>query len=92
MSRDFEQRSPLNLADKISAPVLIFQWNSDILVVLEQSLIYKKLLDNGLRAELINYSREGYVLRKDKTLIDALKEKKDSTSPSTYIKKRIYIC
>lgn len=67
--RTFKARSPLNLIGNISAPVILFQGLDDKVVPPEQSrLIAERLAENGITAELHEFSGEGHGFRRSETI------------------------
>ncbi|KAG6887411.1 hypothetical protein C0992_012379 [Termitomyces sp. T32_za158] len=69
----YRERSPINHADRIVAPLLILQGNIDKVVPKEQAdLIYKKVETKGGIVEYKLYPGEGHGWRKAETIVDAL--------------------
>ena len=69
----FARRSPLNLIDGITAPVILFQGLEDKVVPPEQSrLIVAKLKQRGINVEYREFSGEGHGFRRSETIIAVL--------------------
>ena len=69
----FAKRSPLNLIDGITAPVILFQGLEDKVVPPEQSrLIVTKLKQRGIDVEYREFAGEGHGFRKAETIIAVL--------------------
>ena len=69
----FARRSPLNLIDGITAPVILFQGLEDKVVPPEQSrLIVAKLKQRGIDVEYREFAGEGHGFRKSETIIAVL--------------------
>ena len=69
----YKSRSPINSADKISAPVLFLQGLDDVVVPPNQSkVMYDCLLKNKVDTALINYVGEGHGFRNPETRTNAL--------------------
>ncbi|KAF7329062.1 Peptidase-S9 domain-containing protein [Mycena kentingensis (nom. inval.)] len=69
----YAERSPVDHADKIVAPLLILQGDIDRVVPKEQSeVIYESIKRRGGVVEYKLYEGEGHGFRKEDTLVDAL--------------------
>lgn len=69
----FDARSPINLTDSISAPLILFQGLDDSIVPPEQSrLIADKLRRRGIDVELHEFAGEGHGFRQAATIIAVL--------------------
>ena len=69
----FAARSPLNLIEGITAPVILFQGLDDKVVPPEQSrLIVGKLKARGIEVEYHEFAGEGHGFRKAETIIAVL--------------------
>ncbi|KAG6890181.1 hypothetical protein C0995_010886 [Termitomyces sp. Mi166 len=69
----YQDRSPLNHADRIVAPLLILQGDIDRVVPKEQAeLIYEKVKAKGGVIEYKLYPEEGHGWRKAETIVDTL--------------------
>ena len=69
----FAKRSPLNLIDGITAPVILFQGLEDKVVPPDQSrLIVTKLKQRGIDVEYREFAGEGHGFRKAETIIAVL--------------------
>ncbi|MDP8924238.1 MAG: prolyl oligopeptidase family serine peptidase, partial [Chloroflexota bacterium] len=69
----YVERSPVTLADRIRAPLLILQGDKDDVVPPNQSeAIHKKLAARGVPVELKVYEGEGHGWRKLATVLDEL--------------------
>ncbi len=69
------KRSPLTIANKISAPVIFFQGTKDAVVPLEQAETMSKALQaQNIPTELFVFEGEGHGFRKKETIITALKQ------------------
>ena len=69
----FARRSPLNLIEGITAPVILFQGLDDKVVPPEQSrLIVDKLKRRGIDVEYREFAGEGHGFRKAETIIAVL--------------------
>ncbi|KAJ7074651.1 Alpha/Beta hydrolase protein [Mycena amicta] len=69
----YRDRSPVTHADKIVAPLLILQGETDRVVPKEQAeVIYESIKRRGGVVEYKLYPDEGHGFRKEETLIDAL--------------------
>ena len=69
------QRSPLNLIDNISSPIILFQGLDDKVVPPEQSqLIASKLRNKGLDVAYHAFADEGHGFRRADTIIKVLNE------------------
>jgi len=67
------ERSPLNLIDGISAPVILFQGLDDKVVPPEQSrLIVEKLRDRGIDVEYHEFEGEAHGFRRAETIVAVL--------------------
>jgi len=70
----FARRSPINLIDGMTAPVILFQGLEDKVVPPEQSrLIVAKLKQRGIDVEYREFAGEGHGFRKAETIIAVLK-------------------
>lgn len=69
----FARRSPINLIDRITAPVILFQGLDDKVVPPEQSrLIVDKLKQRGIDVEYREFAGEGHGFRRSETIIAVL--------------------
>jgi dipeptidyl aminopeptidase/acylaminoacyl peptidase len=69
----FAARSPINLIDRISAPLILFQGLDDKVVPPEQSrLIVEKLKKRGIDVGYHEFAGEGHGFRKAETIIAVL--------------------
>ena len=69
MKKIYEERSPVENIDKISAPVLLLQGKDDKVVPPEQSeKIYLKLKEKNMPTQLILFDEEGHGFRKSSTI------------------------
>jgi dipeptidyl aminopeptidase/acylaminoacyl peptidase len=69
----FASRSPVNLIDRIRAPVILFQGLDDKVVPPEQSrLIVDGLKRRGIEVAYHEYAREAHGFRKAETIIAVL--------------------
>ena len=69
----FARRSPFNLIDGITAPVILFQGLDDKVVPPEQSrLIVAKLKQRGIDVAYREFAGEGHGFRKAETIIAVL--------------------
>lgn len=69
----FARRSPINLIDGMTAPVILFQGLEDKVVPPEQSrLIVTKLKQRGIDVEYREFAGEGHGFRKAETIIAVL--------------------
>jgi dipeptidyl aminopeptidase/acylaminoacyl peptidase len=69
----FAKRSPINLIDRITAPVILFQGLDDKVVPPEQSrLIVDKLRQRGIDVAYYEFAGEGHGFRKAETIIAVL--------------------
>jgi dipeptidyl aminopeptidase/acylaminoacyl peptidase len=69
----FAQRSPLNLIEGITAPVILFQGLDDKVVPPEQSrLIVEKLRERGVEVGYHEFAGEGHGFRKAETIVAVL--------------------
>ncbi len=69
----FAQRSPINLIEGITAPVILFQGLDDKVVPPEQSrLIVDKLKQRGIDVEYREFAGEGHGFRRSETIIAVL--------------------
>jgi dipeptidyl aminopeptidase/acylaminoacyl peptidase len=69
----FAERSPLNLIEGITAPVILFQGLDDKVVPPEQSrLIVEKLKERGVEVGYHEFAGEGHGFRKAETIIAVL--------------------
>ena len=69
----FARRSPLNLIEGITAPVILFQGLDDKVVPPEQSrLIVGKLRQRGIDVEYREFAGEGHGFRKAETIVAVL--------------------
>ncbi len=69
----YKERSPINLIEKINAPILLLQGEEDKVVLPEQSkMMYQKLKEKNLSAEIIIFPGEGHGFRKAETIEKAL--------------------
>src|SRR5262249_25890766 len=69
----FAKRSPLNLIDGITAPVILFQGLDDKIVPPEQSrLIVGKLRRRGIEVAYHEFAGEGHGFRKSDTIVAVL--------------------
>lgn len=69
----FDARSPINLTDGISAPLILFQGLDDRIVPPEQSrLMADKLRRRGIDVELHEFAGEGHGFRQAQTIIAVL--------------------
>jgi dipeptidyl aminopeptidase/acylaminoacyl peptidase len=67
------ERSPLNLIDGISAPVILFQGLDDKVVPPEQSrLIVEKLKARGIEVAYHEFAGEGHGFRRAETIVAVL--------------------
>ncbi|KAG6919675.1 hypothetical protein DXG01_002618 [Tephrocybe rancida] len=74
----FRDRSPLNHADKIVAPLLILQGEIDKVVPKEQAeLIYESVKAKGGFVEYKLYLGEGHGWRREENIVDALERELD---------------
>ena len=69
----YEERSPINAADKLSCPILLLQGAEDKIVPPNQAeTMHKALLDKGLPTALKIYEAEQHGFRKAENIIDSL--------------------
>lgn len=69
----YEERSPINQADKIKSPVIFFQGGKDPVVPLAQAeRMYAALQSNGIETKLIVYETEEHGFREAHSIEDAL--------------------
>ncbi|KAG6850396.1 hypothetical protein H0H93_013951 [Arthromyces matolae] len=74
----YQERSPVNKAERIVAPLLILQGDIDRVVPKEQAeLIYAKVKAKGGVVEYKLYSGEGHGWRKEENIVDALERELD---------------
>jgi dipeptidyl aminopeptidase/acylaminoacyl peptidase len=72
-SEKVRERSPIHFADRISAPVILFQGLDDPIVPPEQSeLIAAALAERGIEHELHEYEGEAHGFRRAETIIHSL--------------------
>lgn len=72
---DYKARSPINLADKIKAPVLFFHGVDDKIVPIQQSLdMVKKLKSYNIYCEIYTFAEEGHSFKKPETINFALEK------------------
>ena len=66
-------RSPINMLDKISSPVIFFQGMKDRVCPPEQSqAIYDALVARGVSSEMVTYPNEGHGFRDGQTIVNSL--------------------
>ncbi len=71
--RIYQERSPIQLADRLDRPLLILQGDQDEAVPLEQSrAIYERLQERGVEVELAVYPGEGHGFARVDTVLDYL--------------------
>ncbi|UZJ54221.1 hypothetical protein CBS101457_003541 [Exobasidium rhododendri] len=71
----YRDRSPINMANKITSPVLLLQGDIDKIVPPEQSeSMYKEILESGTKAKYILFEGEGHGFRKAENIKRALEE------------------
>lgn len=69
----FAERSPINLAAGIEAPLILFQGKDDKIVPPEQSrLMVEELMRRGRTAEYWEFEGEGHGFRRAKTIATCL--------------------
>ena len=62
--QEYELRSPVNFADKIKKPVLLFHGTQDKVVPIEQSKkLFNKIKNNNVYNNFIEYEGEGHGFR-----------------------------
>lgn len=74
----WDQRSPINYVDNITAPLIIFQGEDDAIVPKNQSImIYEALKKKGIMTEMYIYPGEEHGFRQAKHIIDSLEKETD---------------
>ena len=71
----YHQRSPVNYADKLNCPVILFQGLEDRVVPPSQSEIFVDALKkNGIQHKYITFEGEGHGFRRSENIQIALEE------------------
>ncbi|MDH5403932.1 MAG: prolyl oligopeptidase family serine peptidase [Candidatus Heimdallarchaeota archaeon] len=74
----YVERSPINHIEKIKTPMVLFQGSEDKIVPPEQSrMIYKLLLEKGIKTKYFEYEGEGHGFRNSKNNVDAIIQEKE---------------